>query len=358
MNSTAPIRVLVVDDSALIRQLLTKILSEDPAIEVVGTANDPYIARDKIKLLKPDVITLDVEMPRMDGITFLQNLMRLHPIPTVMVSSLTTKGADVTMRALELGVIDFVTKPNTDVARVLETFSEEIIAKVKVAASVSRETLLRKAEHAKKIVPGDMKTSASTAAATHFKTTDKLIAIGASTGGTEAIKEVLMQLPYDSPGVVISQHIPSLFSTAFAARMNEASPLTVCEAQDGQQILNGHAYIAPGGRHLKIERNGARFVCKLDDGPLVNRHKPSVDVMFNSIVDNVGVNAVGVILTGMGHDGAEGLMKMHDLGISTIAQDEKTSIVWGMPGSAVKLGAIDTILPLGRIAGKIISLVR
>ncbi len=356
MNSTAPIRVLVVDDSALIRQLLSKILSEDSAIEVVGTANDPYIAREKIKLLEPDVITLDVEMPRMDGITFLQNLMRLHPIPTIMVSSLTTKGADVTMKALELGVIDFVTKPNMDVARLLEDFSEEIIAKVKIAASVSKETLLRKAAQSKKAAQA--MGNVSTAIVTHFKTTDKLIAIGASTGGTEAIKEVLMQLPHDSPGVVISQHIPPLFSASFAARMNDTSALTVCEAQDGQQILNGHAYIAPGSQHLKVERNGARFVCRLDDGPAVNRHKPSVDVMFDSIAENVGTNAVGVILTGMGHDGAEGLKKMHDLGVPTIAQDEKTSIVWGMPGSAVDLGAVDTILPLDKIAGKIITLVK
>jgi len=358
MNSKAPIRVLIVDDSALIRQLLSKILSDDPGIEVVATANDPYIAREKIKLLEPDVITLDVEMPRMDGITFLQNLMRLHPIPTIMVSSLTTKGADVTMRALELGVIDFVTKPDGDVTRLLEAFSEEIIAKVKVAASVSKEALLRKAEQVRRVPRAANNSATLAASATHFKTTDKLIAIGASTGGTEAIKEVLMQLPHDSPGVVISQHIPPLFSTSFAARMNDVSALAVCEAQDGQQILNGHAYIAPGGQHLKVERNGTRFICKLDDSPPVNRHKPSVDVMFGSIADNVGINAVGVILTGMGHDGAQGLKKMHDLGVATIAQDEKTSIVWGMPGSAVKLDAIDTILPLDKIAGKIITLVK
>lgn len=358
MSGEKPIRVLVVDDSALIRQLLSSILSEDPDIEVVGVAHDPYIARDKIKLLEPDVVTLDVEMPRMDGITFLRNLMRLHPIPVVMVSSLTVKGAEVTMKALELGVIDFVTKPNMDVARLLDDFSEEIIAKVKVAAEVSKGVLLRKADQAKKVVNAEHNSAGSVAGISQFKMTDKLIAIGASTGGTEAIKEVLEHLPPDSPGVVISQHIPPLFSASFAARMNEASALTVCEAQDGQQILNGHAYIAPGSQHLKIVRDGARFVCHLDDGPPVNRHKPSVDVMFSSIAENVGINSVGIILTGMGHDGAAGLKAMHELGVPTIAQDEKTSIVWGMPGSAVELGAIDTVLPLEKVAGKIISLVK
>ncbi len=356
MTVQRPIRVLVVDDSALIRQLLSSILSEDPDIEVVGTAHDPYIARDKIKLLKPDVITLDVEMPRMDGITFLRNLMRLHPMSVVMVSSLTVKGAEVTMKALELGVIDFVTKPNMDVARLLDAFSEEIIAKVKVAAKVPQGVLLRKADQAKKTIKSDGQSG--TAGISQFKTTDKLIAIGASTGGTEAIKEVLEHLPADSPGVVISQHIPPLFSASFASRMNDSSQLTVCEAKDGQQILNGHAYIAPGSQHLKIVRDGARFVCHLDDGPPVNRHKPSVDVMFNSVAENVGINSVGVILTGMGQDGARGLKAMHELGVPTIAQDEKTSVVWGMPGSAVELGAIDSVLPLDKVAGKIVSLVR
>ncbi len=353
-----PIKVLVVDDSALIRQLLSSILSEDPDIEVVGTANDPFIARDKIKLLEPDVITLDVEMPRMDGITFLRNLMRLHPMSVVMVSSLTHKGAEVTLKALELGVIDFVTKPNMDVARMLDAFSEEIIAKVKVAAKVPKGVILNKADQAKQVVNAERDSSDSAAGISQYKMTDKVIAIGASTGGTEAIKEVLEHLPPDSPGVVISQHIPPLFSASFAARMNESSPLTVCEAQHGQQILNGHAYIAPGSQHLKVIRDGARFVCHLDDGPPVNRHKPSVDVMFDSVAENVGINSVGIILTGMGHDGAAGLKKMHELGVPTIAQDEKTSVVWGMPGSAVELGAIDSILPLNKVAGKIISLVK
>ena len=354
MDNNKPIRVLIVDDSALIRQIMSKILGDAPGIEVVATANDPYIAREKIKALKPDVITLDVEMPRMDGITFLRNLMRLNPMPVVMVSSLTTKGADVTMQALELGVIDFVTKPNMDIAHLIDDFSTEVVEKVRVAACVSKESLLRRAQRGQaRAKPAAERLSG---AVQHFRTTDTVIAIGASTGGTEAIKEVLMQMPHDAPGTVISQHIPPLFSAAFAGRMNTVSPMTVCEAKDGQQILVGHVYIAPGSQHLRVERDGARFICKLDDGPPVNRHKPSVDVMFDSIAENVGINAIGVILTGMGHDGAEGLKKMHDLGVPTIAQDEQTSVVWGMPGSAVKLGAIDTVLPLDRIAGKIISL--
>ena len=357
MAQSSPIRVLIVDDSALIRQLLTSILSEDEEIEVVGTANDPYIARDKIKILQPDVITLDVEMPRMDGITFLTNLMRLHPMAVVMVSSLTHKGADVTLRALELGVLDFVTKPDLDVARMLDAFSEEIITKVKTAARVPARIIENKSESAKKVIAQLKDLPKVTKGSGHFKTTDKVIAIGASTGGTEAIKEVLMALPADAPGIVISQHIPPLFSSSFAARMNDCSQMEVCEAQDGQQILNGHAYIAPGSQHLKVVRDGARFICRLDDGPPVNRHKPSVDVMFDSVAENVGNNSVGVILTGMGSDGAKGLKNLHELGVPTIAQDEKTSVVWGMPGSAVELGAIDSILPLDKVAGKILSLV-
>jgi two-component system chemotaxis response regulator CheB len=353
------IRVLIVDDSALVRQTLTAILQTDRAIEVVGTASDPYMAREKIKRLHPDVLTLDVEMPRMDGVTFLRNLMRLHPMPVVMVSALTEKGADITLQALELGAIDFVSKPKIDVARSLQDYTAEIIAKVKMASKARVRPLAQRAVDSLKVAP---KLTADSVLEPQvrkvpFKTTERVIALGASTGGTEAIKEVLMHMPADAPGMVISQHIPETFSGPFAQRMNGVSDMTVSEAQDGQHILPGHAYIAPGNRHLLVVRDGARYVCRLHDGPAVNRHRPSVDVMFRSLAQNVGHNAVGVILTGMGADGAQGLKEMHDAGAATLAQDEKTSVVWGMPGEAVKLCGVDRVLPLERIADTVLSLV-
>ena len=357
------IRVLVVDDSALIRQMMEKMLSSDPAIEVVGTAQDPYIAREKIKKLNPDVITLDVEMPRMDGLTFLSNLMRLRPMPVVMVSSLTERGADTTFRALEMGAIDFVTKPKIDLANSFESYSEQIIEKVKIAANVQVAQIERRARlNLDEILDRkiDPKLSADavirkTSGRKQFRTTGKIVAIGASTGGTEAIREILSVLPADAPGIVISQHIPEGFSTAFANRMNEHSQMVVYEAKDGQQILPGHVYIAPGDRHLMVVRNGAQYNCRLSDGPLVNRHRPSVDVMFRSVADNVGPNAIGVILTGMGKDGALGLQEIHENGGVTIAQDERSSVVWGMPGEAVKIGASDVTLPLSKIPAQILE---
>lgn len=356
------IKVLIIDDSALVRQMMTEILSSDPGIEVVGSAQDPFIAREKIKKLQPDVLTLDVEMPKMDGLTFLANLMRLRPMPVVMVSSLTEKGADITLEALELGAVDFVSKPKVDLAHGLEEYSEEIIEKVKVAAGVKVKQYVSDASN-EDIASSPEKYSADAViekrtfkAKGHFKTTDRIIAIGASTGGTEAIKEVLMRMPADSPGIVISQHIPEAFSAPFAIRMNKVSPMTVCEAADGQQVVPGHAYIAPGDKHLMVVRDGARYRCKLNDGPPVNRHRPSVDVMFRSVAQNVGPNAIGVILTGMGDDGARGLKEIHDAGAPTIIQDEKSSVVWGMPGEAAKLGAGDQILPLDKISLKIIQL--
>lgn len=354
----AKIKVLIVDDSALVREMLTEMLNSSPDIEVVGVAHDPIMAREKIKRLNPDVLTLDVEMPKMDGVTFLANLMRLRPMPVVMVSSLTEKGADITLEALELGAVDFVSKPKTDLAHTLEDYREEIIAKVKVAAVARVRRRDTSAPAMSEVVP---KQSADVVIekvqrTKLFKTTDKIIAIGASTGGTEAIKEVLSRLPPHSPGVVITQHIPAAFSLPFAKRMNSCSPMTVCEAADGQQIVPGHAYIAPGSAHLMVVRDGARYICKLNDGPPVNRHKPSVDVLFRSVAQNVGPNAISVILTGMGDDGARGMKEIHEIGAPTIAQDEKSSVVWGMPGEAVKLGCVDTILPLDKIAGKIIQL--
>jgi len=353
------IKVLIVDDSALVRQMLTEILNSAADIEVIGVAHDPIMARDKIKTLNPDVLTLDVEMPRMDGITFLSNLMRLRPMPVVMVSSLTEKGADITLQALELGAIDFVSKPKTDLAYTLDNYSEEIIEKVRIASKAKVHAIdrsLAKMEISKRNSADAVIQKQERAR--HFKTTDRILAIGASTGGTEAIKEVLMQLPADTPGTVISQHIPEAFSAPFAKRMNGVSAMTVCEARDGQQIVTGHVYIAPGNRHLLVERDGARYVCRLNDGPDVNRHKPSVDVMFRSLAQNVGSNAISVILTGMGNDGAQGMKEMQDAGAPTIAQDEKSSVVWGMPGEAVKLGAADTITSLAKVAGEIIRLLK
>ena len=353
--SNNKIKVLIIDDSALIRKVLTGILNSARDIDVVGTAPDPYIARDKIKALNPDVLTLDVEMPKMDGISFLSNLMRLRPMPVVMISSLTEKGADVTLQALELGAIDFVSKPKLDLAEGLESYTDEIVNKVRIAAKANIRTRLPTSTlvtNPKFTADAVIKTSKSKK---HFRTTDKIIAIGASTGGTEAIKDVLSMLPAHCPGVVITQHIPETFSKPFAERMDRCSALTVFEATDGQQILAGHVYIAPGDQHLVIERSGARYICRLSDGPPVNRHRPSVDVMFRSVAQNVGPNALGILLTGMGNDGAIGLKEMHDAGSPTIIQDEKTSVVWGMPGEAFKLGAVDMIEPIDNMAERILK---
>jgi two-component system chemotaxis response regulator CheB len=354
------IRVLIVDDSALIRNVLTEIINSDPGLEVVGVAQDPYIARNKIKELNPDVLTLDVEMPKMDGVTFLGNLMRLRPMPVLMVSSLTEAGADITLQALELGAIDFVTKPKLDVKSGMEEYADEITSKLKVAVNVPVTALERVSKPSIEVAP---KLSADavigkSSIPKNLKTTDKIIAIGASTGGTEAIKEVLLAMPPDAPGIVITQHIPEAFSGPFAKRMDKASAMTVSEAQDGDQILPGHVFIAPGDKHMIVERSGARYYCKLNDGPPVNRHKPSVDVMFRSVAQSVGDNAVGVILTGMGDDGAKGMKEMRDAGASTIVQDEKTSVVWGMPGEAVKLGCADHVMPLGSVTSKVLELIK
>ena len=350
------IRVLVVDDSAVMRQLLTEILSSDSGIEVVGTAPDPYVAREKIKLLNPDVLTLDVEMPRMDGLAFLRNLMRLRPMPVVMCSSLTQDGATVALEALSLGAIDFVAKPAVDVAHGIRDAAQEIISKVKMAAHAQVRPLVdppvltvADRHDASVVLP-------KRSAPTHFATTDRIIAIGASTGGTEAIKEVLARLPADIPGIVIAQHIPKAFSGSFALRLDASSVLNVCEARDDQPILAGHAYLAPGDRHLLVVRNGARYQCRLSDGDLVNRHRPSVDVLFRSVAQSAGRNSIGVMLTGMGRDGAEGMKEMRDAGASTIAQDENTSVVWGMPGAAWQIGAVQSLQPLHQIAARIVDL--
>jgi len=354
------IKVLVIDDSALVRQILSQILESARDIEVVGTASDPFMAREKIKEANPDVLTLDVEMPRMDGLTFLANLMRLRPIPTIMVSSLTEHGAEITLKALELGAVDFVSKPKADIAGTLKDFSEEILTKIRVAAGarvVARSTPVAVAPVAPKH-SADAILPAAGAKPRVLRTTDRIIAVGASTGGTEAIRELLVALPPDSPAVVIAQHIPAAFSGPFARRMDSISRLTVCEPADGQLIMPGYVYVAPGGRHLLVERDGARYRCRLNDGLPVNRHIPSVDVLFRSMAQQVGPNAVGVVLTGMGDDGARGLKEMHDAGAPTVVQDEASSVVWGMPGAAVKLGAADEVVPLTRVAETVMRLVQ
>ncbi len=342
------IRILIIDDSALVRQVLTEILNSAPDFEVVGTAADPYLARTDIKRLNPDVLTLDVEMPRMDGVTFLRNVMRLRPMPVVMVSSLTTHGAEVTLNALELGAVDFVTKPMAGIEKGLKDYSEEIISKVRAASRAKVRPPLDLGRTGR--VPLPMMRPA--AASLGYRTTDRLIAIGASTGGTEALREVLEAMPADAPAVVMAQHLPGTFSEPFARRLDSCSAMKVVLAEQGQQLLQGHAYLAPGDQHLRIERSGARFVCRLEQTPPVNRHRPSVDVLFDSVAKAAGANAVGVLLTGMGADGARGLLAMRTAGASTIAQDENTSVVWGMPGQAVKLGAVEIVLPLSLIAAQ------
>jgi two-component system chemotaxis response regulator CheB len=348
MMLQAPCRVLVVDDSAVVRQVLSEILAADPGIEVVGTAADPLLAREKIKRLNPDVLTLDVEMPRMDGLAFLENLMRLHPMPVVMVSSLTERGADTTLQALALGAVDFVAKPKLDIARGLESYAAEIRSKVKdaarsrVRASVSRP---RQVSEHPLITPRP-----------GFRTTDKLIALGASAGGTEALRTVLEAMPADAPAIVMAQHLPASFSSAFAERLDRHSAMSVREASDGEAILPGHAYLPAGGRHLRVIRDGARWRCRIDDSAPVNLHKPAVDVLFQSVARSAGANAIGAILTGMGEDGARGLLEMKQAGAATLAQDETSSVVWGMPGSAVRLGAVDEVLPLDRIADRLLAL--
>jgi two-component system, chemotaxis family, protein-glutamate methylesterase/glutaminase len=379
-------KVLIVDDSALVRRLLLEILSAEPSFDVVGAASDPYIAREKIKKLNPDVVTLDVEMPRMDGITFLENLMRLRPMPVVMVSSLTQRGAETTLRALELGAVDFVAKPKVDVAGSLSEYSEEIVAKVKMAARArvrspiaktgdsrtdSTGRFAIKAESTGKFAAGHMESTGRfvseklsadavlppvSPSRRMLRTTDRIIAIGASTGGTEALRELLAAMPPDAPGIVICQHIPAAFSGAFAERLNQASAMSVVEAADGQYILPGHAYVAPGDKHLVVERDGARYRCRLSEGSPVNRHRPSVDVLFRSVAQKVGPNAIGAILTGMGDDGARGLKEMRDAGAATVAQDEASSVVWGMPGSAVRLGAAEQVVALRAIPPLLLDL--
>ena len=358
-------RVVVVDDSALVRGLLAEIINRQPDMECVGAASDPLVAREMIRNLNPDVITLDVEMPKMDGIDFLSKLMRLRPMPVVMVSTLTERGAEVTLRALELGAIDFVAKPKIGVADGLRQLAEDITDKVRTAARAHVRRLPPAAAAAAALPHGAPGAATGAGHANAAPTgvrlaapvaplgrlsTEKIIFIGASTGGTEATKEVLMNLPPDSPAVVITQHMPAGFTRSYAARLDSLCRIRVKEAVDGDRILPGHAYIAPGGFHLSVERSGANYVARVRDGEPVNRHKPSVEVLFDSAAAVVGPNALGVMLTGMGADGARAMKTMRDAGSWNVCQDEATCVVFGMPREAIAHGAAHEVLPLQRIA--------
>jgi two-component system chemotaxis response regulator CheB len=348
------IRVVVVDDSALVRSLLAEIINRQSDMECIGTANDPLIAREMIRELNPDVITLDVEMPRMDGIDFLGRLMRLRPMPVVMISTLTERGAEVTLKALELGAVDFVAKPRIGLANGLNELAGQIVDKIRVAAVAQ----VRRAPREPAPGVGAVPAAAPAASLLGRLSTEKLIFIGASTGGTEAIKEVLVHMPADSPAIVITQHMPPGFTTSFAARLNGLCQITVKEAVNGERILPGHAYIAPGGTQFHIGRSGANYVAVVDDGPAVNRHKPSVEVLFKSAATVVGRNAYGIMLTGMGSDGAVAMREMKDAGSYNYAQDEASCIVFGMPREAIAHGAADEVLPLGQIAPSLVARLR
>ena len=356
------IRVIVVDDSALVRSLLAEIINRQPDMECIGTANDPLIAREMIRELNPDVITLDVEMPRMDGIDFLGRLMRLRPMPVVMISTLTERGAEVTMKALELGAVDFVSKPRVGLANGLNELATQIVDKIRVAAVAQVRRAAPRPVTPVRSAMGTASVAAAPAAPSMSLlgrlSTEKLIFIGASTGGTEAIKEILVNLPADCPAIVITQHMPPGFTTSFAARLNSLSQITVKEASHGERILPGHAYIAPGGKQFHISRSGANYVAVVDDGPAVNRHKPSVEVLFNSGAALVGRNAYGIMLTGMGNDGAAAMREMKDAGSYNYVQDEASCIVFGMPREAIAHGAADEVLPLTQIAPALIAKLR
>jgi len=347
-------KVLIIDDSALVRSVLTEIVNREPDMEAIGAAPDPLVAREMIRALNPDVLTLDIEMPKMDGLDFLERLMRLRPTPVVMVSTLTERGAEATLKALELGAVDFVAKPRLGIAAGIQDLAADICEKIRVA---SRVRMLRHLAPLPAPAPAASGADAGTAKAAPQRysraSTEKLIAIGASTGGTEAIREILSRLSADSPAVLITQHMPPGFTRSFAARLNGLCRMTVSEAQDGERVLPGHVYIAPGDRHMKLAKSGANYVIELDAGEPVNRHRPSVEVLFDSVAALAGPNALGVMLTGMGRDGAAGMLEMKRAGSFNIAQDEASCVVFGMPKEAIAAGAVDEVLPIGRIAERL-----
>ncbi len=345
-NKLRKIKVLIVDDSALIRSLLTEIINSEPDLEVVGAAPNPLVARELIKQTNPDVLTLDVEMPKMDGLDFLERLMRLRPMPVVMISSLTERGSEITLRALELGAVDFVTKPKLSIAEGIKEYAELIGDKIR-AASLAK---------IKQPVSSNKEYSAQIPKLNNpLISSEKLIIIGASTGGTEALKAFLTQLPADAPGILVAQHMPAGFTKSFSDRLNALCKIQVSEAQGGERILPGHAFIAPGHSHLLLTRSGANYVTELSNSEPVNRHKPSVDVLFDSAANVAGKNCVGVILTGMGKDGAQGMLRMREAGSYNFAQDEASCVVYGMPKEAVHLGGVHEILPLNDMPSKVLA---
>lgn len=348
------IRVLIVDDSAVVRQTMTDILSSDPSIEVMGSVSDPFMAAEKILHEVPDVITLDVEMPRMDGITFLHKIMSQHPIPVVMCSSLTEKGSETALKAMEFGAVDIIQKPRMGAKRFIEESKMLICDSVKAAAVAKLRKISEKQMKVTPKLTADAvldkpKTKAM------IQTTEKVVVVGASTGGTEALKSFLETMPSDSPGIVIVQHMPEHFTAEFSKRLDSLCRISVKEAQENDTVFRGRALIAPGNHHLLLKRSGARYYVEVKDGPLVSRHRPSVDVLFRSAARYAGKNAVGVIMTGMGDDGASGMLEMKEAGAYTIAQDEYTCVVFGMPKEAIKRGAVDTVLPLEKIAGEVLK---
>lgn len=343
------IRVLIVDDSAIVRKIFTQELSKYPDIEVVATAPDPYVARDKIVALKPDVITLDIEMPRMDGLTFLRKLMKYHPIPTIVVSSLTPKNSAMALEALEAGAVEVLAKPGGSYS--VGDMSVQLVEKIRAAA---RARLLTRTQP--EVTGSSVEATVQPPKLSLTQTTHKVIAMGASTGGTEALKTVLMQMPPMSPGIVIVQHMPPKFTKAFAERLNDLCQITVKEAQNNDAVIPGVALIAPGNYHMVLKRSGARYYVEIKEGPLVCYQRPSVDVLFHSVARCAGANAIGVIMTGMGRDGASGLLEMKKAGAKTIAQDEQSCVVFGMPKEAIKIGAVDVVAPLNDIPRVIIKM--
>lgn len=340
------IKVLVIDDSAMIRSVMKEIIDRERDMECVGAAPDPLAAREMIKSLNPDVLTLDVEMPKMDGLDFLEKLMRLRPMPVLMVSTLTERGTDIAFRALELGAVDFVAKPKLDIKRGMEDYAVEITDKIRAAVQARVYKKAAVAEAREKLSADVILPSV----AGRYSSTEKLIVIGASTGGTEAIKDVLIKLPADAPAVLVTQHMPEHFTKSFADRLDSLCRISVKEAEHNERILPGHAYIAPGHSHLLLKRSGSNYMTKLDQGELVNRHRPSVDVLFRSAANVAGANALGIILTGMGKDGVQGLLEMRQAGCYTIAQDEASCVVFGMPKEAIAAGGACEVLPLQNIA--------
>lgn len=342
------IKVLVIDDSALVRSLLSEIIRNAPGFSLVGAAPDAYVARDLVNQFTPDVITLDIEMPRMDGLSFLEKLMAARPTPVVMISTLTDAGAEVTLQALELGAVDFIPKPKLGISEGLREYSEIILEKLAAAAKV-------KVKPIKKATDRTQVNASEKISRERIQSTEKIIAIGASTGGTEAIKDVLMQLPSAVPGIVMTQHMPPGFTRTFAERLNKLTRLRVSEAKGGERILPGHAYLAPGGFHLLVTRSGADYVIKLSDADPVHRHRPAVDVMMESVANAGGKNVIGVLLTGMGKDGAKGMLDIRNHGGYTFAQDEKSCVVYGMPKEAVSIGGVDEVIELSDMGTAILS---